>query len=162
MTPETSLFEKLLAALVAADVRFVTIGGLACAMCGFVRTTEDMDILVARDQPNIERLLDVLKGIGEGHARELAVADFADEEGAIRLIEDFPVDMFVRVCGHSYESLLPYREWHAAGSARIPYLGPAGLILLKQGSLRDKDRIDVAMLRRLLHEQREFRVPSRE
>jgi hypothetical protein len=43
--------------------------------------------------------------------------------------------------------LLPYRRWIELEGARVPYLGAEGLILLKQDSLREKDRIDVAALR---------------
>lgn len=147
--PEPTLFEKLLVNLVNAEVRFVTIGGLACAMCGFVRTTEDVDIIVSSDTLNIERLLTVLRGFGKGHAGELSVADFSDEEGAVRVIEDFPLDIFVRVLGHSYDDLLSYRRWHDTCHGRIPYLNCAGLILLKKTSHREKDRIDVSALKRI-------------
>lgn len=43
MTLELSQFEKLLAGLVRAEVKFITAGGLACAMCGYIRTPEDVD-----------------------------------------------------------------------------------------------------------------------
>ena len=148
MTPLTS-FEKLLAKFVKADVRFLTVGGLACAMCGFVRTTEDVDILVARDSENLEKMLGVLRGFGEGHARELNCADFPDEEGAVRVVEDFPVDIFVRMCGHAYEDMVEHRRWHQVKNVRIPFLGRTGLIALKKNSYREKDKLDVAALRSL-------------
>ena len=149
MNPEPITFEKLLAALATAQVDFLCVGGVACSLCGFVRATEDVDILVARQPANLEKLLTVLRGFGEGSARELTAADFTDEEGAIRVVEDFPVDIFVRMRGHTYEALLTYRRWHDVAGVRIPYLGPDGLILLKQESWREKDRLDVAALQRL-------------
>ena len=39
-------YEKLLVSLAKADIRFIVVGGLAVALNGFVRTTEDVDILV--------------------------------------------------------------------------------------------------------------------
>lgn len=127
----------------------MTVGGLACAMCGFVRTTEDVDILIDGAPENVEALLRVLGAFGEGHARELQIADFTDEEGAIRVVEEFPVNVFVRLQGHRYEDLLPFRRWHTLGTRELPYLGVEGLLLLKQRSHREKDRIDVQALRRL-------------
>ncbi|MFH0908966.1 MAG: hypothetical protein V1929_09405 [bacterium] len=150
MPNETNPFEKLLVDLAHADVRFLTIGGVACALCGFVRTTEDIDILVARDDRNVETMLRTLQSFGEGHARELSLSDFADEEGSVRIVEDFPLDIFVRLRGFTYEKLLPYKAWHEVSGSRIPYLNPHGLILLKQESNREKDRIDVSALRGLL------------
>jgi hypothetical protein len=114
-----------------------------------VRATEDVDILVARQPANLEQMLTVLCGFGEGAARELTPDDFPDEEGAIRVVEDFPVDIFVRLQGRAFEDLLVYRSWHAVAGIRIPYLNAAGLILLKQESRREKDRLDVAALQRL-------------
>jgi len=154
MPDETTSFERLLADLAGAEVDFVTIGGVACALCGFVRSTEDVDILVRRGAANLASMLRVLEGFGEGHARELSADDFTDEEGSIRVVEDFPVDVFVRLRGFTLEDLLPHRVWHDAAGTRIPYLDAEGLIRLKEESDREKDRIDVVALRRILGERK--------
>jgi len=145
---DPSLLEELLAELVRAEVRFLVVGGVACALNGHVRTTDDLGLLVDADPENVRTLLDALAGFGDGHARELDVADFTDEEGAIRLIEDFPVDLFTRMGGQRYADLEPHRKIHA-GAVPIPYLDAAGLILLKSKSPRPRDRFDVEVLRRL-------------
>ena len=150
MNPDFTPFEKLLVALARADVAYMTVGGVACSLSGFMRTTEDVDILVARDEANISRLLQVLSGFGEGAARELSVADFTDEEGSVRVVEDFPLDLFVRMGGRHYKDLLPFVRHVDIEGVRLPFLGPEGLILLKQDSVREKDRIDVLALRKLL------------
>ena len=41
-------YEKLLAKLARAEVKFIIVGGVAVALNGFVRTTEDVDILIER------------------------------------------------------------------------------------------------------------------
>ena len=69
-------FSHLLVRLHKADVRFLVIGGVACALNGFVRTTEDVDILVQADAANLHRLLSALSAWGDGYARELTVTDF--------------------------------------------------------------------------------------
>lgn len=143
--------ERLLADLVHAEVRFLVVGGIACALNGHVRTTEDLDLLVDAQEENLRRLLDVLAGLGEGHARELSVSDFTDEEGAIRLIEEFPVDLFTRLGGRRYQDLLPHHKTHD-GEVPIPYVDAEGLILLKSQSPRPQDQIDVEALRRLLRD----------
>ena len=156
---DPGLLEKLLADLVSAEVRFLVVGGIACALNGFVRTTEDLDLLIDAEPANVRRLLDTLAGFGDGYARELEVADFGDEEGAVRLVEDFPVDIFTRMGGRRYDDLLPYRELHD-GEVPIPFLGVEGLILLKSKSPRPQDRIDVEALRRILA-QRENKTEDR-
>lgn len=141
-------FESVLADLSRAEVRYLVVGGVACALNGFVRTTEDVDILVDADPENIRRLLAVLSRVGEGHARELRVEDFTDEEGAVRLVEDFPIDIFTRMGGRRYADMLPH-ERILDRENPIPFVDAEGLILLKSGSPRPRDRIDVEALRRL-------------
>lgn len=41
-------FEKLLAALADGEIRFLLVGGLAVALNGYVRLTEDVDIFARR------------------------------------------------------------------------------------------------------------------
>src|SRR5205814_2314310 len=81
---------------------------------GFVRTTEDVDILIESSSENVTRLLNELGNFGEGHARELRPADFSDTEGAIRIIEDFPLDVFTIMRSKRYADLVG-----ATKSARI-------------------------------------------
>jgi hypothetical protein len=137
-----------LADLVRSEVRFLVVGGWACLFNGLARSTEDIDVLVDAEPENVRRLLQALASFGEGHAAELTPADFTDEEGAIRLIEDFPLHMFVRMKGLHYADLLPYRR-ELDGEVRIPYVDASGLILLKSGSLRQRDQIDVECLKRI-------------
>ncbi|MBN2452558.1 MAG: hypothetical protein JXR77_19395 [Lentisphaeria bacterium] len=140
-------FATLLQRLVRGDVAFVVIGGIACALNGFVRATEDVDILVDTQPANIRRLLAVLGEWGDGYARELAPEDFAPEPGAVRLVEDFPLDIFTILEQRTYRDWLPESLVSPDG---IRYLGPRGLILSKQHTHREKDQIDVMALRRLL------------
>ena len=99
--------------------------------------------------PNLARLLGFLRNRGEGCAAELTIDDFTDEEGAVRVIEEFPLDIFTRMSGWRYNDLAQYCQLHDIGTMKIPHLNPAGLILLKKKSLREKARVDVLALRRL-------------
>lgn len=140
-------FAKLLADLSAADVEFIVVGGVAVALAGYLRATEDIDVLIRTDEKNIRRLLDALEDFGEGHARELSPDDFALEEGAVRIVEDFPLNLFTQMGGRTYEDLLPLTDEHVVGENVVRYLNTEGLILLKKDSLRPKDQLDVQALR---------------
>jgi hypothetical protein len=143
-------YEGLLALLEKNDVRFMVVGGLACALNGFVRTTEDMDILVDDEHSNLMKLLECLDHFGEGCAKELEVEDFPDEEGAIRIQEDFCLDIFVRMSGKKYQDLVGNMcEHETQDGSLVPYVDAKGLISLKEGSVREKDRIDVLALLRI-------------
>src|SRR5262249_11724379 len=142
-------YEKLLAKLARAEVKFIIVGGVAVALNGFVRTTEDVDILIEASTDNIVRLLDELGDFGEGHARELSIADFGDSEGAIRVIEDFPLDVFTIMRGRRYADLIGATKTTRIEDGEVRYLNAEGLIALKGDSQRDQDRIDVSALRPL-------------
>lgn len=142
-------YEKLLALLAENKIEFVTVGGFACAFNGFTRATEDVDILLRKTDPNIQNFIRVLSSYESGFARELTVDDFVDEEGAIRIIEKFPLDVFVRMSGLTYENVHNDIRWARLGDARVPYLGRERLIFLKEKSTREIDKLDVIQLKKL-------------
>lgn len=145
----TNGFEKLLADLAREPVCFIVVGGLAVAYCGYVRATDDLDLLVDPSDENIRRLLRVLREFGEGAARDLDLSDFTMEEGAIRVVEDFPVDIFTQMSGHTYADLLPMTASRPVRDHELRHLNVDGLILLKKDSLRPKDQLDVQALRQI-------------
>lgn len=148
---ETS-FEKLLARLAESGVRFILVGGLAVALHGYVRLTEDVDIMLDSSDENLHRFLSCLAGFGEGFARELSASDFTDEEGAIRIVEESEhcqLDVFTRMTGLHYADLAHDAMPHTLGNHTFLYASKAALIRLKSASVREKDRLDVSALRRL-------------
>ena len=90
--PDT--FESLLVDLSRAGVDYLVAGGVAVCLNGFVRATQDLDLLVEASPANLRRLLACLATFGEGFARELSPEDFPMEEGAVRVNEDFTLDLF--------------------------------------------------------------------
>ena len=142
-------YEKLLENLARAEVKFIVVGGVAVALNGFVRTTEDVDILIERSAENVSRLLAALASFGDGHARELSQKDFDQAEGAVRVIEDFPLDIFTVMRGLSYGDLGAQVRQTEVNGARIDFLNADGLIRLKADSKREKDQIDIAALRKI-------------
>jgi len=54
---------SLLGALHEGNVRFVVIGGVAVGAHGFVRATEDLDLVPDPDPANLQRLTEALKAL---------------------------------------------------------------------------------------------------
>ncbi len=148
-----SRFEKLLADLSRSRVDFAVVGGLAVILNGYPRLTLDADIIVDDHPNNLRTLLDCLAQWGEGHARELRLEDFAPQEGSIRVMEDFDLDIFTRMRGQTLNDFRPRLRHFEASGVRIPYLAPEDLVVLKQGSWRDKDRLDVVALQEILRRE---------
>ncbi len=152
--PMEPSFEKLLARLADHEVRFIVVGGVAVALQGYMRMTEDVDILIEASPQNVRLMLAALADYGEGFARELSPDDFTDEEGAIRVVEESEycqIDIFTRMTGLHYGDLLPDAGSLTLGARTIRYASKAALIRLKSTSVREKDRLDVMALERLAH-----------
>lgn len=62
-------FDELLRRLAEAKVEFVVVGGLAVNAWGVVRGTKDVDVVVAPDIPNLERVAGVAVASG-GHVQQ--------------------------------------------------------------------------------------------
>lgn len=149
-----SQFEKLLVALAKSGIDFAVVGGVAVSLNGFVRATDDLDILVSDKPADIRNLLDALSRWGEGWARELKPEEFTPQEGSIRVMEDFDLDIFTRMRGKSLDDFRPRLRHLETAGIRIPYLAPEDLIFLKQTSWREKDQLDVNALKEILRKRR--------
>lgn len=53
-------FSRLLGTLVGNDVRFIVVGGVAATVHGSARLTQDLDVVYARDQANLSRMVEAL------------------------------------------------------------------------------------------------------
>lgn len=146
----TSQFEKLLVALATDGVDFAVVGGLAVILNGYPRITQDADILVHDSPENLRQLLASLTRWGEGWARELKPEDFLLEAGCIRVMEEFDLDIFTRMLETKLDDFRPRLRYWKTNGGRIPYLSPADLIFLKQGSWRDKDKLDVQAMQEIV------------
>src|SRR3954453_10035766 len=67
MTVSTFAPEQLIAALNAADVAYVIVGGIAVAAHGVVRATGDLDIVPDGRPENLDRLAGTLSELGAEH-----------------------------------------------------------------------------------------------
>jgi hypothetical protein len=147
-----SQFEKLLAARGRAGIDYAVAGGLAVILNGYPRLTVDIGILVHDAPENLRKLLNCLSQWGEGWARELSLEDFAPLEGAIRVREDFDLDIFTRLRGLTLDDFRPRLRYLNVQGFQIPFLSPEDLIYLKKDSGREKDLLDVAALKEILKE----------
>ncbi|GAB6044347.1 nucleotidyl transferase AbiEii/AbiGii toxin family protein [Endothiovibrio diazotrophicus] len=134
------------------EVEFILVGGYALAAHGYTRMTEDIDIAVAPSPENARRWVLALSHLPDAAAAELTGEEDpfqGDHLHAIRINDEITVDLLPSVCGHAFEELARHAEAVEIGGIDIPVLSLKGLLLTKQG-LRDKDRADAALLRRMI------------
>ena len=141
-------FEKLLVLLAERGVQFVVVGGIAVTLQGYVRLTEDVDLLIEDRAENIDLLLATLSGYGEGFA-----------EGAIGIVEETEqcqIDLFTRMSGRRYADVIADADTLLLRGFSIRYASKASLIGWKEASVREKDKLDAMALRKLQADPRAF------
>jgi len=135
-----------------ARVRYVLVGGYALAANGYVRMTDDIDIAVAPDPENSARWIAALAALPDGASKTLSgEADpfEGDYLHAIRLNDEFTIDLMPSVAGISFAELERHIAWLDLDGEAVPVLDLTGLLKTKQG-LRPKDQADARILREAL------------
>jgi len=156
--------ETVVAALNAAEVRYLIVGGLAVNAHGYLRATRDLDLVMQLESANLRRGLECLFEIGYRLAIPVSVEDFADvskreawrvEKGMIvlKLWSDdhrrTPVDVFV------YEPFDFSEEFEKACLSELQpgifarIVSLKALIEMKLVAGRPHDLMDIEELRRV-------------
>jgi hypothetical protein len=133
----------------AAD--YMVAGGYACILHGLVRTTEDVDILIAESPENYRRVIAALAELEDHAARELTPQDLA-ENVVVKVADEVEVDVSRRAWKVSYADAAPRVRTVEIGGVHVPYLSLNDLIASKE-TYRERDRADLEQLRLLATEK---------
>ena len=147
---QDDLFLKLLRRFQEEGVEYVLVGGQAVRLNGFLRATEDVDVLLKPSRINGEKIIRALSFLPS--SADLDPAWFephpeGDVEN-IRVADELLVDLLFAANGESFESLQPYvRELQVEG-VTIKLLNIEGLLKSKT-DYREKDVLDKSVLQKL-------------
>lgn len=144
--------KRLVRDLEEAGAAYALIGGYALALHGLVRFTEDVDVLVDPAAANSRRWIVALSKLPDGAAKELESAPdvFADQQRyAIRINDEFTVDVLPAAAGYSWEQLKPHIVERDLDDVRVKVLDLEGLLKTKEVP-RPKDQADAEAIRQAL------------
>ncbi len=147
MNPDVLL--DLLRRFQAEDVQYILVGGQAVRLNGFVRATEDIDILLPSSLENGRRVIRALNFLPASQQLEpgwFQVSKDAPEN--IRIADGLLIDLLFAANGQSYDSLQPHVRTLEVDGVQIRTLDIDGLLKTKT-DYREKDRIDKDALQRL-------------
>ena len=131
-----------------AGVEYALIGSYALAAHGFNRFSEDIDLLVNPSAENARLWIMALSRLPDGASKELASDPdvFRDDERyAIRINDEFTVDVMPSAGGVTWKELEPHVVRIMIDDVPVRVLDLPGLLLTKQG-LRPKDQMDAAVI----------------
>ena len=145
----------LLRSLAEHHVDYVLIGGQALNLHGYMRATEDIDLLLPMDEINGRRVIDALSVLPDNAVRNVDPA-WLTESGTVRVADEVVVDLLTLAAnGETYETLKKHIQKQEMEDFSFYILDIDGLIKTKQ-SVREKDRNDLQMLKILKSQESEL------
>jgi hypothetical protein len=143
-------FVELARALDQERVDYVLVGGVALALHGLVRATEDVDLFVRPSEDNVERLRRALRSVGDdADITQITTADLAGEYPTVRYGppgEDFVIDFISRL-----GSMFSFDDIEAdivtVEGVPVRVAKPETLYKMTRDTARPIDRADAAALR---------------
>ena len=141
-------FSDLLAALLGADARFLVVGAHAMALHGVPRATGDLDVWIARDAANAERVWSALLRFGAPVvAMGVLQADLIRPEQVVQIgLPPRRIDILTSISGIAFDEAWPGRVTHVVAGLAVPFIGRADLVRNKRASGRAKDQADLEAL----------------
>lgn len=128
------------------EVRYVLVGGYAVNYYGYIRATQDIDLLVYPSRDNAERVMAALTAFGFGSAG-IPQAVFETPGSAIHLgAEPNRIDLLTRLKGVENDAIFREAERAEIDGASIPVIAREHLIEAKQCSDRARDQADAEEL----------------
>jgi hypothetical protein len=154
----TTLLERL----VAAEVEFVLVGGLAAVVQGAPVATFDVDVVHRRTEENVDRLVAFLTSVGARY-RNRPGPPLAPRRSALLgpghslfMTDLGPLDALGAIEGGAdYEQLLPESLTVPIGGRTVHVLSLAKIVALKRASSDPKDKLRLPILEAVLSRRHE-------
>lgn len=150
--PEFEDLISLCRSLNKANVRYVLIGGFAVILHGYVRGTQDIDLLIDPSDENIQRLKEALSFLPD-NAISMIHNDEVEKYSVVRIADEVVVDLMKSACGIDYTEALKDIEFREIEGVRIPIPKKELLIRMKD-TIRPSDKTDSNFLKVLIKEEK--------
>lgn len=147
LSDETRLLD-LFRALENRGVEYAVFGAVALGLHGLARATADLDLFIAADEANVERLKAALRSVFEDPAiAEISALDLCGEFPAVRYDppEGFGVDILTRL-GEAFSFSDLEVEVKIYGDTAVRVVTPRTLWRMKKDTVRPIDRFDAQLL----------------
>ncbi len=142
-------FKELLELLNRHRVRYLLIGGYAVGLHGYARATNDIDIVIADDSENAERVVDALTEFGFGGS-ELSPELFIRKGSLVVMgVEPVAIDILNYLTGGDFDQAYSRRRTVKAEDIEINLISYADLLANKKATGRLKDLADVEQLEKI-------------
>ena len=147
MAPELPKdFREFLTSLRSHGVRYLLIGGYAVGYHGYPRATGDLDIWIAMDPDNAQRMVDTLREFGFD-TPELSPGLFLQDESMVRMGNvPLRIEILTRISGVAFDECYRDRVVDRLDGVEVSLISLRDLLANKRASGRHKDLMDIEEL----------------
>jgi predicted nucleotidyltransferase len=154
-------YRQLFQALNDAGIRYLVVGGVAVNLHGYRRFTADVDILLALDTENLEKMTKLMHSLGYIERLPVQLKALTDPELVKKFLEEKGMTAYTFL-SNTKERIdidilaaksLEYAEYaknslqlDIEDSVKVPVIGLNDLIALKKEANRAKDMEDIKIL----------------
>jgi predicted nucleotidyltransferase len=139
-------FKKLLRLLNSARVKFLVIGGYAVNFHGYHRNTADIDLWIAVDPANAQKISEVLRQFGFAPT-SVAAADFQQRGKILRFGRPpWRVDILTDPAGIEFDECYKRKVVVDLEGVSVPFISLPDLKINKKAAGRTKDLADIENL----------------
>lgn len=139
-------FSEFLKLLNDHNVEYLLVGGFAVALHGYPRATADMDIWVARNRANAERLVECLGEFGF-NTPDLSPELFEDPDRIVRMGEaPIRIEILMDIDGVTFDACYSRSQSRMISGLPVPVISLSDLKVNKRASGRPKDLDDLENL----------------
>ena len=137
---------ELLAALDAAGIRYLVVGGIAVGFHAEPRFTKDLDVLIHVRRPDQEKLYQVLKEYG-APISILSSEEFLQEDFVFHFgVPPWRIDILTSIPGVDFEKAYLAKAKLPLGTYQADCISKDWLIIAKRASGRPQDLLDLKSL----------------
>ena len=141
-------YKEMLQLLLEEQVDFILVGAYALAAHGYPRATGDIDIWVKADEINSINIYKALERFG-APVDQITVNDFASEGIVFRIgVTPRRIDIITRIDGVSFDEADEDKIIVEVEDLKLPILSFDKLIQNKLSTGRERDELDVKLLRK--------------
>lgn len=138
---------RLIAALNEADLPYALCGGVAVGLHGFLRATEDIDLLVPRDYVPLVKQVAKQAGFRVQNPNPIVFSAGREDETVVHRVSKFSGEESLVLdlieVGEANRFAWKSRRAHSVSGARVWAIGKNALIRMKRKAGRPQDLFDV-------------------
>lgn len=136
----------------ARGARYLVVGGFAMRGAGYIRATMDIDLVIDCSLENEAKVYDALRTLPDRAVDQLDPGD-VEKFTVVRVADEIVVDLMKSASGIGYEAAMEGLLMREVGGVLIPFASPRLLWRMKRTTHREKDRLDLLFLRKLIESE---------